>query len=331
MRVFVFEHVCGGGMIRQPLDSATVERSSAVLSAVVEDFLHAKVQVLTTLDHRISLRLEGAQVLRADGRSSIEPVIDQLAAEADYALVIAPESEGILESWSAKLTAAGARRLGSRPDAVSLCADKLSFADAMTHGGVPTPLTRRLSAEAELSKPVVVKRRRGAGCEEVYLCKTRGDLSLLPFGRDWIMQDYIPGMPASASFIIHGGVPRRLDVVRQFVDGSPKLQYRGGSVPLDPDRRRRAFDLAEQALERVSGLRGFVDVDVVLADDGDDAARDVVLEINPRLTMSYIGLKALCETSVAMAIVEADAPLRWRTEAVRFDTRGKVEQATPVA
>ncbi|MCC7406596.1 MAG: ATP-grasp domain-containing protein [Phycisphaeraceae bacterium] len=330
MRVFVFEHVCGGGMIRQPLDSATVERSSAVLSAVVDDFLRAGVQVLTTLDHRISLRLEGAQVLRADGRSSIEAVIDQLAAEADYALVIAPETEGILESWSAKLTAAGARRLGSRPDAVALCADKLGFADAMMRGGVPTPLTRRLNVEAELAKPVIVKRRRGAGCEEVYLCRTKGDLSQVPFGRDWIMQDHAAGAAVSASFILHGGVPRRLQVCRQVVEGSLRLHYRGGSVPVDETLAGRAFALAERALERVPGLRGFVDVDLVLAEEGEAAGQDVVLEINPRVTMSYIGLKALCETSVAVAIVEGAAPLRWRKGPVRFDTRGKVEAAVAV-
>ena len=68
----------------------------------------------------------------------------------------------------------------------------------------------------------------------------------------------------------------------------------------------RACTLAEQALRTVPGLRGFVGVDLVLQNSVDDQAgsQDVVIELNPRMTMSYIGLRALCRQNLASLLFD---------------------------
>ncbi|MCC7145387.1 MAG: ATP-grasp domain-containing protein [Phycisphaeraceae bacterium] len=340
MRVFVFEHVCGGGMLRQPLDASLVTRGMAMLKVVVEDFLQAGAQVMTTLDWRIELPLHGAQVLKSEADSNVEGVIDQLAAEADWALVIAPEFDKILETWSSKLTAAGARRLGSRPDAIALCADKLTFAQTLREGtrgggkagwggGAAVPETWRLRADEVVDQPLVVKRRRGSGCEEVYIVRGKDDLARLPYGRDWVAQLYVPGMAVSVPFIVHGSKRRRLRACEQIVEGQWKVAYRGGRMPLRADLVERAYGLAEDVIGRIAGLRGFVEADLILAENPDD---DVVLEVNARPTLSYLGLRQLCTKSVAMALVDEHAPLAWREERLRFAVDGRVEPETmPVA
>ena len=322
MRIFIFEHVCGGGMVRQVLDKALVQQAVAMLKAVADDFMSAGVQVLTTLDHRIDLALDGAQVLIATDEEPVDPVIDQLAAEADWALLIAPEFDRILETWSEKLTAAGARRLGSGPEAVAMCADKLGFARLMVDAAVPTPPTSRLDPRREIDQPMVVKRRRGAGCEEVYLCRTRDELAALPVARDWIVQPYVNGLPVSASLIVRRDKRRRLLVSRQLIEQNHRLTYHGGCMPVEAALADRAFALAEQAIGRVTGLHGFVGVDMILCDNPAD---DVVIEINARPTMSYVGLRHLCKTSVAMALIDPAAPLDWRDGPVQFDESGRIQ------
>jgi predicted ATP-grasp superfamily ATP-dependent carboligase len=69
---------------------------------------------------------------------------------------------------------------------------------------------------------------------------------------------------------------------------------------------------------------------LVLGDDpfGD---QDVVIEVNPRVTTSYVGLRAAAESNLAaamLALVEDRAPdLRYSPESLEFDADGTVRRA----
>ncbi len=79
------------------------------------------------------------------------------------------------------------------------------------------------------------------------------------------------------------------------------------------------------------GLRGYVGVDLVLGDQA-DGSQDSVIEINPRLTTSYVGLRALAatnltETMLRLAREEDVPPPVWKDGAVRFRADGTVSFA----
>ncbi|MCP8319313.1 MAG: ATP-grasp domain-containing protein, partial [Candidatus Methylarchaceae archaeon HK01B] len=76
--------------------------------------------------------------------------------------------------------------------------------------------------------------------------------------------------------------------------------YIGGVVPLDHKLREVAFHTARRAVELFRGLKGYVGVDIVLSKSG-----PVLIEINPRLTVSYIGLRNVSNINLAKIIVEA--------------------------
>lgn len=61
-----------------------------------------------------------------------------------------------------------------------------------------------------------------------------------------------------------------------------------------------ALRTARMVVESLKGLRGYVGVDMVLTKDG-----PMVMEVNPRLTTSYIGLRRAVNFNPAQAIIDA--------------------------
>jgi predicted ATP-grasp superfamily ATP-dependent carboligase len=143
---------------------------------------------------------------------------------------------------------------------------------------------------------------------------------------DMILQPFVAGQPASVAFLVGPGGPLALAPAAQDLSSDGRFHYRGGWLPLPPHLGERAVRLARPAIEVISGLRGFVGVDLVLG-DAPDGSEDWVIEINPRLTTSYLGLRALAETNLAelmLRIVQGKqvTPPRWRSDRVEFRLHG---------
>ena len=107
---------------------------------------------------------------------------------------------------------------------------------------------------------------------------------------------------------------------KQRLSRDGRLRYLGGEIPLTPELAARAVAISGRSVDSVRGLLGYVGVDVVLGSDPD---RDRVIEINPRLTTSYIGLRNLANFNIAETMVRIfdDKPvtqLDWKQGLVEF-------------
>lgn len=317
MRILILEHLASGAMAGEDLPADLLEQGCAMLRAAIADFAAAGHEIVTLLDPRVATPPE-CQAMRVDDADRVELAFDRLAEHADAALVIAPEFDGILERWLVKVEAAGLRNLGCAPAAARLCADKLELAVVLGRAGLRTPATRTPTPGLELSYPCVVKPRWGVGCENTFVCQSAQAVATLPHRDDWIVQPLVEGVALSVSLIVHDDRVRPLAAGEQHIEGTGQLAYRGGRIPVD---RPDAIAAAVQAVRALPvPLHGFVGVDLV---------DDTVIEINPRLTMSYVGLRALCRTSMAAAILDPDAPLDWHDQQVTFDASGSITTAAP--
>jgi predicted ATP-grasp superfamily ATP-dependent carboligase len=102
-----------------------------------------------------------------------------------------------------------------------------------------------------------------------------------------VVQPWLPGEAASLSVLCRSGEAWLLSANRQLVTKNNEgvLSYHG-SVLNGMLVHWQAFEhLAQQIAQVMPGLHGYVGVDVMV--DGDTVT---VLEINPRLTTSYVGL-----------------------------------------
>ncbi|MEX2214352.1 MAG: ATP-grasp domain-containing protein [Phycisphaeraceae bacterium] len=333
MNILVLEHITAGGMGGEPVPVALADAGMAMWKAVVEDFSAAGHQVRTIAGERADVPGQPRCV-------SITPTvpyaetIERMAKDSQAALIIAPESGGILASYEETLRKWGVRSLGSDPKAIALCGDKFLLGDHWMKAGFSSPMTGTAPTPGVVLEAVkekmlvnlttwIFKPRDGAGCEHNYLAHTLKDLEELETKLSpetkWVAQHYFPGMPASVSFIVHEGKPRPLLAGRQFIQGNDQLRYAGGKLPLDRDLAERAIALATRAIRTIAGLTGFVGVDLILGAAPKD---DTVIEVNPRLTFSYCGLRKLCKTNLAAALLDPAAPIEWNTGSVSFNAAG---------
>ena len=94
---------------------------------------------------------------------------------------------------------------------------------------------------------------------------------------------------------------------------------------MPPNLENRAKALALAAVAAMPGTTGYVGVDLILGENP-DGSQDVVVEINPRLTTSYVGLRQVCRQNLAQAMLdvaqERPVELSFREERVEFRPDG---------
>jgi tyramine---L-glutamate ligase len=330
MRLFVYEWSC---CCPAEDDLAALLRLEgwAMLSAVLTDLARVPgVEVITLLarDHP-PVPFPCCRVSLADE----EQVFREQAALADHSLVIAPELGGILAERCRWAVEAGGSLLGPTLEAVRLASDKLALATHLQRRGVPTPWTRLLN---ELlgdwdQFPAICKPRDGAGSESIFLVETREELrDRYPFDppSDLIIQPFVPGTAASVACLV--GPRQRLPLLPalQFLSVDGRFRYLGGRAPLSPDLADRARRLALAAVDAVPGLHAYVGVDLVLGPDP-DGREDQVIEINPRWTTSYVGLRVLARENLAATLLavargEKVPELTWEQGSVVWEPDGQV-------
>jgi tyramine---L-glutamate ligase len=334
MRIFVYEYV-SAACATENADTLAVE-GWAMLAALLEDFRRIpSVAVQTMLG-------EGAQnagitrpartVVHIANKGEEKDLFHRLAEAADWTLVVAPEFDDILATRLRWIAEAGVRSMNSTLEATVCAGDKLRLAGRLAERGVLTPPTVAFPGSSP-SFPAVCKPRYGAGSQATYLVRNQGELQRTldaaraeSWSGDLIVQPYHAGEPVSVSFLIGPGRRLAMPASMQHLSTDGRFRYLGGNLPLDAQRNARAARLATRAIDAVEGLAGYVGVDLVLGASADD---DAVIEINPRLTTSYVGLRALARFNMAeamMAVAAGDEPPRWewRTDQVRFATDGRL-------
>jgi hypothetical protein len=328
MRIFLHEHVTGGGLLGGVLPASLEAEGRAMLAAVGTDLAALPgVRVVSTVDARLTAPAAWPdwELVRVASAPELERVFDALAAACDGVLLIAPELDGVLASLARRVEALGGRLLGPSAAAIEMACDKLHLAGRLARAGVPAVPASPLDGgdRPHPERPLVVKPRRGAGSTGVRLWR-HGEAAPV-VATESIVTPYVPGLPASVLCIAGREAVLPLRAGEQLLSADGSFRYLGGRIPLPPALEQRAVDLARRALAAIPGLLGFAGVDLVLGEEG-----DVVVEVNARLTTSYVGLRVLAADNLAASWLgavtggEPTAP-RWKDARVRFGADGTVQ------
>jgi predicted ATP-grasp superfamily ATP-dependent carboligase len=144
------------------------------------------------------------------------------------------------------------------------------------------------------------------------------------------LERYIPGSAASVAVLCGPAQRLALPACEQRLSDDGHFRYLGGRTPLPVELDRRAQRLALAALATLPDPLGYLGVDLVLGDQADGSG-DHVIEINPRLTTSYVGLRAICRENLAAAMLAVaagkPATLSFHAGPVEFDADGTIRNS----
>jgi predicted ATP-grasp superfamily ATP-dependent carboligase len=301
MRILVHEFASGGGFAGRPVPRALAREGRAMRTALVADLSALRCHDLVTTADRRSRRFE------------------DLLASVDAVWLIAPETGGCLERLAETVEHSGKTLLGAGSAAIRRAADKARLPRRLARCGVSHPLTRVVRAGADaraiaatIGYPIVVKPSLGAGCCGVSLvrsareldsaleaaassdvnaglksCATKRVERSVAQGLHVLLQEFVRGVPASVSLLCDGRHAAVLSINGQAVKPGREFVYGGGRTPLVHPLAERGIEAAVRACQALPNLRGYVGVDLVLRD-----REAVVIEVNPRLTTSYLGVRA---------------------------------------
>ena len=354
MRVFVSEFICGGGLSGEPLPDSLQREGRAMLWAVVDDLLQiSDCNVVTTLDARLTPDV----ALPESSRCRIEIVANaaaeqrqfhELAATSDAVLVIAPETDGQLADRVRRVLSLGVKSLNCSPEAIELCGDKLRLARHFESHVLPTLSTQLIDWTSRLDTPAscvewVIKPRDGAGSSLMFRVRSdspeewqRAATAYAAAGvaHKALIQPFVAGRPLSVG--CHCQLNGEAEV---FPIGQQRLsrdfEYLGGSIPasLPASTATAVHDLVRRACATIPGLNGHIGFDLLLPEA--DPARPLIVEINPRLTTSYVGYRRLSASNLAERWLhhaglwneanmspQSPAPLKWSPHRIEFDSSG---------
>jgi predicted ATP-grasp superfamily ATP-dependent carboligase len=343
LKVALLEYICCSGTIEwSPCDPSQrpewvslLREGHAMLGALGSDLIREGHSVHTTVEPTIKDWAEGNGFRWTDwhmGASPSDPskTIDQIAAEwievacgCDTAILIAPELDGILPTLVAALRRANLPVLASSDEFLRVATDKWLTGQHLQAMGVRHPTTWLLSDW--LNDPPallpyqgwVVKRRDSAGAVDLNrLETTQHIIDLAGAGSSpwsdttkWIVQPWVVGQPASVAILAEqdpcalGALEQHLQFFRSEVGAG--LTYTGGKGPMPETPAAKLQGFVENVLGAIPGRpRGWLGIDFVIEPDGAWTA----IEINARLTSSYLGYRRLYGSALASSLVRGQRP-----------------------
>lgn len=307
MGILVVEFVTGGGQWliggESPFSDSLIREGRAMRDSVARLIAASsddEVHVFSTTKNQQDDPPEVKKRFVSDVSSFWSQLRRYAEAKSWAIILIAPE----FDDWLLKLTRQVEEWHGMllTPDStfVALCSDKTQTCLRLASAGLPTPETHVAKLCSWVAKP-----RHGCGTDGVVLVPEGPRPSNSAFPREnWHVEPKVDGIAASVAVVGHGIHTTLFPPFAQHFSDTMPWTYLGGSLLEDPNWIARAQKLARGVIQSFPGTLGYFGIDLLL---GSTESEDVILEVNPRITTSWVGLAASVGSQLAEAMLSPHA------------------------
>ncbi|MDD1657704.1 MAG: ATP-grasp domain-containing protein [Methanomicrobiales archaeon] len=262
-----------------------------------------------------SFRRCGHEVISPE-KGDFASELERLSPSADAALVIAPDH---LMAGYTQILEEHTHNLGCGSMVAAVCANKRLTGKILARNGIDIP--GEITTGMKVIKPI-----HGCGSIGVRLSEEapgEGEM-----GQELLQGDHLsvsligPHVIGEACLYYDPGPPLALALNRQDVRSDRgRFLYRGGETPADSPKAGEILEVAKKTV-KVLGCQGYAGVDLVCGD------RITVVDVNPRITTSLIGIAAVMKEEIADLLIRGShgqLPPQVHLEGrVRFSKDGEV-------
>ncbi|MHA1324024.1 MAG: ATP-grasp domain-containing protein [Candidatus Helarchaeota archaeon] len=308
----------------------------AMLNALIEDFRGLGEEIVTSIDSRISSLKSHlkAQEIHEISEGHFQDDFNKIIGNSDAVLLIAPESDETLYSLTKQVEKLGPLLLSSSSHAIKLTTDKTETHKRAleAHVLVPSAIKVSFSEKPEIidricrqiGYPVVFKPIDGVGGAGICIIATQQEIAdgLITVQQEtkvdtFQIQKLINGLDVSVSAIVSSQAATPISLNAQLIRLAPpkgQSEYQGGYLPLNHQLKDETFENSIKILNHIQGFKGYVGLDFVFS------YAPFLIEINPRITTSYLGLREVLSPNPARLILDAalEKPLK------KISSRGAV-------
>lgn len=305
LKILVFEYITGGGFNKSDLPESLAREGLLMLQAVLFDLSKLYTdEVCTLLDYRMvdKLPIQANSIHLIDSGQDCHQEFARLMTFYDAVWPIAPESEGILQTLCEAVEQSGKILLTSPASAVAVAGNKWLTYQRLSEHSVATVPTQCLVDFTYTSGEWILKPLDGVGCEASYLVTNKQDFATLTASLNkekYLIQPHIHGEKTSLCCLFKQGQAWLLCANRQHFELINK-QYRLAGITVNGLSDTPCYQALAQAIAKaMPDLWGYAGIDLV-----ETADEILVLEINPRLTTSYVGIHEALGVNCAKASLD---------------------------
>ncbi|MFW9952257.1 MAG: ATP-grasp domain-containing protein [Candidatus Thorarchaeota archaeon] len=331
--LFIFEYVSGGGFYPEDISSSLLCEGYAMLRCISEDFKNLGYRIITQLDERIkhlSNYLSVDEIYVVNSSNKFTDIYNLCLRKCNACFIIAPEFSNILYNLTKIAKERHKKVISIDLDGIMLGTSKIKTYDFFQKNNLNTPLTFLIpnidnifnfdfinEKFNEYHIPFIIKPDDGVGAESIYYFEnferlqrffSNPDLNF-NFNRNYILQEFIKGDDYSLSLINRDFKDNKKSNLYFISINSQKIKnktelgnstYFGGATPITkyPDLKNNIMKLI-RALD-LNQFNSYFGIDFIITDKNEL----FFIEINPRLTTSYVGIRNIYNQNL-MSLLES--------------------------
>ncbi len=276
-----------------------------------KDFMSMKMQGKAMVDALYSDLKHIKQLNTTIGKQRFgETALDffsETISKIDLVWVIAPESNGELERFH--IASKKKLWIGSGLQAIRLASNKLETKKYLKSLGINNPdeITFKSLRKNNYTK-AVYKPIDGAGTTDTYIIENEKNIfnTLSKKRSCYFLEEWVEGTAYSVSLNCKFSNFEILSINKQYITSNHigKLFYEGVK-PVENKMFKKLYETIMPTISlivsNITDLRGFVGIDFILKENSQIS----IIEINPRLTCSYVGLSKYNKYNTAVKILNS--------------------------